>query len=157
MAKNAKYGAAVAFTTTQVTYEGNVVEVTKSGVLIETRDMGKQTSVERFFGKGDIIAHTDAGEGFVTVLENRPVAAYHGLITTDNGSVTVTTEDKRDITFNQVGNIQLRVDYDANEQPSSVYAKMAKRNSDKLGTAMRRMAEKAGSKTKATPKKKKKK
>ncbi len=156
MAKNAKYGAAVAFTTTTVTYEGNVVEVSKSGVSIETRDLGKQTSVERFFSKADIIAHSDMGEGFVTVRENRPVASYHGLITTDNGVVTVSVEGKRDITFLPVEGVQLRVDYDANEQPSSVFAKMAKRNSDKLGTAMRRMAEKAGGKAASTKKKKKK-
>lgn len=155
MAKNAKYGAAVAFATTTVTYEGNVIEVNKTGVLIETRDLGKQTAVERFFSKNDIIAHSDVGEGFVTVRENRPVASYHGLITTDNGVVTVAMEGKREVSFYPVEGVQIRVDYDANEQPSSVYAKMAKRNSDKLGTAMRRMAEKAGGKV--APKKKKKK
>lgn len=154
MAKNAKYGAAIALATVIVTYEGTVLEVTKAGVLIETRDLGKQSAVERFFGKADIVAHSDMGEGFVTVRENRPVASYYGLIDTDGGAITVTLENKRAITFNSVESVNLRVDYDANEQPSSVAAKIAKRNSDKLDTAMRRMAEKAGGKPKSKKKKK---
>jgi len=156
MAKsNGQNGAVVVTALVPVQYDGTVLAVTKAGVKIETRDLGKQSAVERFFGKNEIVAHTNEGEGFVVVMESRPVAAFHGDVTAD-GNVTVTLEGKREIVFNQVANTQLRVDFDVNDAPSSTAAKIAKRNTDKLGTAMRRMAEKAaGGSSKGTKKKKK--
>lgn len=154
MAKNTMLGAVVVSATIPVQYDGTVLEVSKAGVKIDTRDLGKQTSVTRFFGKSKIIAHTNEGEGFVVVWENRPVVAFHGGVVAD-GTVSVDIGEKREVVFNETASAELRIDYDANELPSSIPAKIAKRNTDKLGTAMRRMAEKAGGKAESSKKKKK--
>jgi hypothetical protein len=157
MAKsNGQVGAVIASALVPVRFDGVVQSVTKAGVKIETRDLGKQSAVERFFATADIIAHTNEGEGFVLAYQSRPIASFYGDVTAEN-NVVVTLEGKRDITFFANKNHQLRVDYDANELPSSTEAKLAKRETDKLATFMRRMEEKAGGKSDGAKKKKKKK
>lgn len=152
MAKNTQQGAVVVLATVAFTYEGTVLSVSNAGVKIATRDIGKQKTEERFFGKKTIIAHSAEGEGFVTVLENRPVASYHGGVYESGDQVSVDTGDTV-VTFNNVDG--LRVDYDSDgETLSSTYAKIAKRNSDKLGTRIRNSG---GGKAEGGAKKKKKK
>lgn len=161
MAKNAKTGAVIAYALIPVTYEGVVNAVNEAGVDITTRPLGRQISVDRFFPIKDIIAHSDIGGGFVTVLENRPVASYYGDIIINKGVITVSTEG-REIAFNSADGVNLQVHYDANDDATSQEAKTARRNTDKLHTAIGRLEEKSsGSKKKskgdgATKKKKKK-
>lgn len=159
MAKNnSKLGAVIAFATIPVRYEGVVTEVSKAGVSILTRALGKQATVERFFQRKDIVAASATGEGFVVVKEARPIegAAYYGSISTDNGNITVSVADAGDITFDQTDGINVQIHYDSNEAPSSDAAKIAKRASDKLATTVRRLAERSGnSKPKGDKKKKK--
>lgn len=155
MAKNSQTGTVYASALTAVIYEGTVLDVSKAGVKIETRDFQKQASVERFFGKSEVVAHSDVGEGFVTVIESRPIAAYHGDVTIDGDTISVGIEGKRSITFLPTANVQTRIDFDKEGTLTSDRAKFGKRNSDKLVTTMRRISERStGSDTKKKKKKK---
>lgn len=152
---NAKTGAAIVFASVPVTYEGTVTGVTALGVDILTRPFGRQIQVERFFPMKDVISFSDEGAGFVTVLENRMVSSYYGDVTIGETEVTVSIEGGRSISFpNGSGNLQ--VHYDQNDEPSSPEAKLGKRNSEKLLTAIGRQEEKSsGGSKKAKTKKKK--
>lgn len=157
MAKNTKTGSVIAYALVPVTYDGYVNDVNEAGVDITTRPLGRQISVDRFFPTADIVAHSDVGGGFVTVLENRPVASYYGEIVVSKGKLTVQTEG-REISFHNASGVNVQVHYDANGEASSPEAKAARRNTDKLHTAIGRIEEKAGgSSAKKTKKKKSKK
>lgn len=157
MAKNAKSGAIIAYATIPVTYEGHVNSVSEVGVDITTRPFGRQISADRFFSSKDIVAHSDIGGGFVTVLENRPVASYYGDITTDKNGLNLTTSEGRVISFNNADGVNIQVHFDVNDDASSPEAKTARRNTDKLHTAIGRIEEKSGGSKKASGTKKKKK
>lgn len=155
MAKNTKTGAVIAYAKVPVTYEGTVLSVSKAGVEITARPYGKQTYTDMFFPIADVIAHSDIGAGFVTVMESRQVASYYGEITTDN-NISISTEG-REIVFSSTDDVTIRVDYDYNDLPSTTDAKIAKRNTDKLHTFIGRQEEKSGGSKKAGGAKKKKK
>lgn len=147
MAKNTKSGSVIAYATIPVTYEGHVNSVSEAGVDITTRPFGRQISADRFFSASDVIAHSDIGGGFVTVLENRPVSSYYGDIATDKGSIRVITEG-REIVFNNANGVNIQVHFDVNDDASSPEAKTARRNTDKLHTAIGRIEEKSGGSSK---------
>src|SRR4051812_5919610 len=109
MAKNTQTGAVVALATIAVTYEGTVLSVSKTGIKMATRDLGKQTTVDRFFHMNDVVSFTNEGEGKITVLEDRMIAGAHGEVTdSENGTIVVDIGEKRTISFTATSGVRLR-------------------------------------------------
>jgi hypothetical protein len=133
---------------------GNVTTVSENGVTIEAREFGKQTRQEYFFPKERIIAHSDEGEGFVTVVKETVAACFLGKVL--EGDVGVETDSGRIIMAGSFPGNRTEIIYQ-DENLSSLFAKEGRRRSGRFDTKSERSSEKPSKKSskEETPKKKK--
>jgi len=137
---NKQYGTIIVTGRMPVTHEG-IVQVSAGGVRVSAREFGRQTRVDKYYTWPDVIAHSDDGEGFVTVMEDIPVVVFNGIASSDDDSISVETEGGRVITaFPARGNaVSTRLEYDSDESgPSTTLGKEGKRRSARFDTKSER-------------------